>query len=132
MRKMRRRMFNLFSLPEGFPGIRQPLVDIADKGKILQVSAELPGMEKSDIDLNVDETGLEIRASAKQERKREKKKQGYFFQERSYQSFFRRIPLPAEVVPGKARARFKNGVLTVDLPKKHPASRAKGRRLKVE
>ena len=132
MKKMRRRMFDMFSWPEGFPGIRQPLVDIEDKGKSLQVVAELPGMEKKDIDINLEETSLEIKAAAKQEARQEKKKQGYFFHERSYQSFFRSIPLPAEIIPSKAKAMFKNGILTINMPKKHAAKKRKGHRVKVE
>ncbi len=131
MRRVRRRMFEMFPTPDFFGDIRQPLVDVIDKGKTLHVAAELPGMDKKDIDINVEETSIEIKAKAKQETKKEKKKEGYYFHERSYQSFYRRIPLPAEVNAKSAKAEFKNGILTVELPKKK-AKKSKGHRIEVK
>lgn len=100
-------------------GIRAPLVDIVDKGKFLRVTAELPGIDKKDIDLNIMDDRLAIRAEIKKERKEEKKDSGYFFHERSYSSFSRQLPLPSSVIPEKAKADFSNGILHIDLPKKH-------------
>ncbi|HLD59229.1 MAG TPA: Hsp20/alpha crystallin family protein [archaeon] len=113
-------------------GIRSPLVDIVDKGKFLRVTAELPGIEKKDIDLNILDDRLAIRAEIKHEKKEEKKDSGYFFHERSYSSFSRQLPLPSPVVPEKAKADFSNGILHIDLPKKHVSREArKPVRLKV-
>ena len=132
MKKMRRRMFDLFASPAEITGIREPLVDLVDRGKNLEVLAELPGIDKKGIDINVEENLLEIRAKAEKEAKEERKKEGYFFQERSFQSFFRRIPLPTEVVPGKARAKMEKGILKIELPKRHPTPKKKSARLKIE
>lgn len=130
MRKMRTRMNDLFSLPEAFTSIRQPLIDVVDKGKSLEIKAELPGIDKKDISINVEDNGLDIRAETKQETRKEK--QGYYFHERSNQSYFRRIPLPAEVTAAKTRADFKNGILTISLPKKHPVAKPKGFKVEIK
>ncbi len=130
MRKMQRRMFDLFAFPEQAAGLREPLVDIVDKEKELLLTAELPGVDKKDIDVSIDDDSLAIRAESRQEKKEESREQGYYFHERAFQGFFRKIPLPAEVVAGKIKAEFKDGILTVNLPKKHPE--VKGRRAKVE
>ncbi|MCO0638274.1 Hsp20/alpha crystallin family protein, partial [Lutimaribacter sp. EGI FJ00014] len=62
---------------------------------------------------------------------REEKKTGSYRSERSYGSFYRNIPLPAGVDPKKAEARFKNGVLTVILPKT-PEAQKKVRKIEVK
>ncbi len=133
MRRMRRmrRMFELFPWGEEMPPVRQPLVDVEDKGKTLQVTAELPGIDKKDIDISIDEEGIELKAETKSEQK-ETEKEGYYYHERSYQSFFRRIPLPTEVLPEKAKASFNNGVLSVEIPKKHPEEKPKGHKVNIE
>ena len=130
MRKMQRRMFDLFAFPEQAEGFRQPLVDVVDRGKELLLTAELPGVDKKDIDVSIDEDSLAIRAESRQEKKEDREQEGYYFHERAFQGFFRKIPLPSEVVAGKIKAEFRNGILTVNLPKKHPLVRGKG--IKVE
>jgi len=102
---------------------RQPLVDIADKGKTIELTAELPGVKKGDIDLDIEEDSISISAESKSET--EEKKKDYYFHERSYSSFKRTIPLPLEIVPGKAVAEFKDGILTVTMPKKHAHQKKK-------
>jgi len=129
MRKMQRKTLGFF--PEDFMAdTRQPLIDIIDKGKKLQVTAELPGMDKKNIDLKVDDRQLQISAEAKQETK--DKKEGYYHHERSYQKFFRQVPLPAEIMTQEAKAEFKNGILSIELPKKHPEKKEKGHKIRVE
>jgi len=130
IRRLRRRMFDLFAFPEEFSGIREPLIDIVDKGDSLQLIAELPGVDKKDIDITVEENSFVLKAESKHEADEQKKKEGYYFHERTYQSFYRRIPLPTEVVANKATAEFKNGILVVNMPKMHPTQ--KGKEFKVE
>lgn len=110
--------------------VRKPLVDIRDMGKNIVVRAELPGVEKKDISLEARDNFLSISSEAKHAKKEEKK--DYFYQERSFQRFFRRIPLPAEVVAGKSKAELKNGILEIILPKKTPSKDAKKIRLQVK
>jgi len=109
--------------------IRAPLIDIKDAGPKLKISAELPGIDKKELNIDVSERQLTLSAKAKAER--EEKEKGYFFKERKYQSFYRSIPLPAEVIPEKAKAELRNGILELDLPKKFPARKA-GKTVKVK
>lgn len=95
--------------------VRQPLVDLADNGKEYVVKAELPGVSKEDLNIEVSDNSIEISAESKEEKKEEKK--GYIRRERRYASFYRSVPLPEDVLPDKASAELKEGVLTVTLPK---------------
>jgi len=118
-RKFWEDFFSGFEFPKiEFPSaeIREPLIDIIDEGNKLRVVAELPGVKKEDLRVNVLPDALEI--SAKLSIKEEKKEEGYYFRERSYSQFYRRIPLPAEVIPEKTQAKFENGILELTLEKK--------------
>lgn len=92
-----------------------PRVDVTETDKEIKVSAELPGLEEQDIDVALTRNVLTINGQKRQER--EQKGQNCVRTERSYGSFRRSIPLPAEVDANKVDAEFRNGVLTVILPK---------------
>jgi HSP20 family protein len=109
--------------------IRQPLVDVADNGKEYVVSAELPGISKEDLNVEVTESRIEISSEKRSEET--DSKEGYIRRERSYSSFHRSIPLPGEILPGKAEAELREGVLTVKLPKVKPEEK-KGKKLPVK
>jgi HSP20 family protein len=92
-----------------------PYVDIKEKeGKII-VAADIPGVEKSNISINIKGDTLEISAEKKEEK--EEKEEGYIRRERSYKKFYRSIPLPTEVDKDKVNASFENGVLRIEMPK---------------
>lgn len=92
-----------------------PSVDIVEKDDAYKVSAELPGIALSDIDVKFSEGVLTI-SGEKQEDKEEKKKD-YFLSERRYGSFKRSFRVAQDVDADKIEATFKNGVLKVTLPK---------------
>lgn len=92
-----------------------PTIDVADHEREIEVTAELPGMEEKDIDVTVDEHGLSLRGEKKQEH--EERSGNYYRMERSFGSFQRYIPLAAPVDRENVKARFKNGVLKVRIPK---------------
>ena len=92
-----------------------PSVDIVEKDNAYKVSAELPGIAASDIDVKFSDGMLTI-SGEKQEEKEEKKKD-YFLSERRYGSFKRSFRVAEGVDADKIEASFKNGVLTVTLPK---------------
>jgi HSP20 family protein len=92
-----------------------PSVDIKESDKEIRVSAELPGMDDKDIDVLLSKDSVTITGEKKEEK--EDKGKDYYRIERSYGSFSRTIPLPAEVDTDKAKAEFKKGLLTVTLPK---------------
>jgi len=93
-----------------------PQVEVSDNDDALVVSAELPGMSDKDVQVEIANGVLTIRGEKKSERKGE----GKYFTERSYGSFERQIALD-NVQEDKAEASFKNGVLTVSLPKSEKA-----------
>ncbi|OGW62014.1 MAG: hypothetical protein A2638_05265 [Nitrospirae bacterium RIFCSPHIGHO2_01_FULL_66_17] len=98
-----------------------PAIEISeDKNEVL-VKAELPGMKKEDLEINVEERLLTIRGEKKKEE--ERKGEGYFYSERSYGAFERCIEIPRDVQSDKAHATFKDGVLEVRLPKTEEAKR---------
>jgi HSP20 family protein len=104
-----------------------PVVDIYDKGGEVVIHAELPGMKKEDIDIRVENNVLTIRG--KKERKEEVKEDGYFRSERAYGAFSRSFSLPTSVDVKKIAAEYKDGVLTLSLPK---ADEAKPRQIEVK
>jgi HSP20 family protein len=100
-----------------------PSVDIVETNKEIEVSVELPGLEEKDIDVSVSKNVLTISGEKRQEK--EKRGHNYVHAERSYGSFRRSIPLAGRVDASRADALFRNGVLTVTLPR---TSRAETRR----
>ncbi|ABD07504.1 heat shock protein Hsp20 [Rhodopseudomonas palustris HaA2] len=93
-----------------------PKLEIADTDKELKVAAEIPGMEEKDIEVLLDDGALTIRGE-KISTTEDKTRQ---FSEHFYGKFERRIPLDVPVAADKVAAAFKNGVLTVTLPKLEP------------
>ena len=89
-----------------------PKVELSETDKALTVSAELPGMSEKDVQVEIANGVLTIRG----EKKAEHKGEGRYFSERYYGAFERQIPLD-DVQEDKVEAAFKNGVLTVSLPK---------------
>jgi HSP20 family protein len=89
-----------------------PKVELSETDKALTVSAELPGMTEKDVQVEIANGVLTIRG----EKKAEHKGEGRYFSERYYGAFERQIPLD-DVQEDKVEAAFKNGVLTVSLPK---------------
>ncbi len=100
---------------ESAPILGAPNVDIAETEKAYKVTAELPGLDDKDIEVKISDSILTIQGEKKEER--EEKKADYHLSERRYGSFQRRFALPTGVDAGKIEAQFKNGVLSVTLPK---------------
>ena len=93
-----------------------PSVDVLQHGNDIIVTADMPGVDKNDIRINVrDDRILEISAQKKME-KTEEEKTGFLRRERRYMGYYRSITLPAPVDKTKAKASYNNGVLTVTLP----------------
>lgn len=104
-----------------------PSLEIAESDEEWKVSAEIPGMEEKDIEILVDEGTLTLRGEKRSEIE-DKEKQ---FSERYYGRFERRIPLAPDVQTDRAEAKFKNGVLTVTLPK-NPNSKPRVKRIAIK
>jgi HSP20 family protein len=98
-----------------------PDVDVEERGNDIVVTADMPGLDKGDIRVNVtDGNVLEISAEKKAEAKKEE--QGYIRHERTYNRYYRSIRLPVPVDKTKAKAVYVNGVLEITIPMVHKTS----------
>ena len=105
---------------EGMPLMREALVDVQETDKDVIITAELPGMEKKDIELRVTAKNVEIKAQKKEERTKEQER--YTAYGKRYAGFYQSVPLPSSVRTDEAKATYKNGVLEVMLPKEEVAA----------
>jgi len=110
-------------------GFRLPLMDVSDKKDRIVVKVELPGIDKKNVKVSLDGDILSIRGETKKEQ--EVKKKDYYYSERAYGSFYRSLPLPVAVEKEKIRASYKDGILTIELPKSKEA-KSKGTDIQVE
>ena len=94
-------------------GVTWPSLEVSESEKEIRISAELPGLEEKDVEVLLGDGVLTLRGEKKSESE-DKERQ---FSERYYGRFERRIALPSEVEADQVRASFRNGVLTVTLPK---------------
>lgn len=105
-----------------------PHVDMSENEDEIKVTAELPGVDKDHIDITVSDDRLTIRGE--KEEKEERKKRDYYQSERFYGSFQRNLYLTCEVEADKADASFRDGILTVKLPKS-AAAREQARKITI-
>lgn len=110
-----RRYRRIWSKPSE-TGVIVPNIDMYDRKNDIVLKAELPGVEKDNIDLTITKDSITLKGEVKKEE--EVKEEEYYSYERSYGAFTRTIALPVEVDSEKAKANFKNGVLEIVLPKK--------------
>jgi HSP20 family protein len=94
---------------------RPPSIDVVETDREVIARAEMPGLEKENIKINLTEDRLEISAETKQEE--EKKEKGYVYREIRSGSYYRAIALPSSVDPNNAQASYKNGILEIKIPK---------------
>lgn len=92
-----------------------PSMDISETAKNLVAKVEVPGIDPKDIDISLHAGVLTVRGERKQEK--EEKEENFHRVERSYGSFCRSIRLPVEVNADKVKAAYKDGVLTITMPK---------------
>lgn len=102
---------------------RPPRVDVVDRENEILVRAELPGVDKKDLDISLNENVLTIRGETRREEKEEKG--DYYRCEIAESSFARTVPLPSYVDSEKAKASFDNGILELTLPKIEQSKRRK-------
>src|SRR5262245_52444438 len=127
------RMFETFGLPRGLSsfdparawssgGSLWPQVETFERDGQFIVRADLPGMKKDDVRVQVESDSVTIEGERRHERE-EKDRSGGHFSERSYGRFHRTIPLPDYVKADEAKARFHDGVLEVTMPSTSPPKR---------
>ena len=129
--RLEREMEEMFGRLPSWPWSRErgwaPAVDMIDEDDRIVVRADLPGLDEKDIEVTVHDGMLTVRGERKAEK--EEKKEGYYYNERSYGMFSRTLPLPAAVEADKVKATFKKGVLEVHLPK---AKEAQDKKIEIK
>src|SRR5262245_18594833 len=95
-----------------------PAMDVTETNNEIELTAELPGLEEKDVQINLTDNVLTIRGEKKSER--DEKNKDYRVVERSYGSFYRTLEIPAGVDPDKVKASIDKGVLKVVVPKPAP------------
>jgi len=133
-REMERMFDELMGRRRLFPGlwaeemaVPMPAVDVYEEENEVVVKAELPGISKEDLDVNITDHTVTISGEKKKEEKIERK--DYYRHERAYGSFSRSVTVPEDVEIDKSKARFKDGVLEVRIPR---SEEAKKKRKKIE
>jgi len=122
-----KRFFEDWDLDLPTETVNFPKIDIWENEEKYVVEAELPGFDKKDIDINITDDILTIKAARKKEE--EKKDKNYYYAERSYGEFVRSVRLPSEVDKKAIKAKYNNGVLELTLPK---TKEAKEKTTKIE
>jgi HSP20 family protein len=112
---------------EGREGMWVPPVEVMEREGQLVVRADMPGLSKDQIHVDVEEGQLVI--SGERRREHEERRGGLYRSERSYGTFYRAIPLPEGIDPAQAKAIFKDGVLEVTMP---APQRSSGRRIEIQ
>jgi HSP20 family protein len=122
------RLFDDFT--RGFPAFAgsggsalMPSMDVSETDKEIEITAELPGLEEKDVQINLSDNLLTVRGEKRAEK--EQKDKNYRLVERSYGSFERTLELPDGVNPDTIKANIAKGVLKVTIPKPAPAQAKK-------
>lgn len=108
--------------------MRTPTVDMSETDKGYEITAELPGMDEKDLEVNLTDDVLTIEGNKREER--EEKKKDYYLQERRYGEFRRSLRLPQDADADKINARFDKGVLSVKIPR--TGAKKRGRKISVD
>jgi HSP20 family protein len=127
MRQFTEEMDRAFGALRG-AGEWAPAIEVQEKDGKLCVTAEIPGVKKEDIKVNIANSTLTIEGERKHEK--EEKREGYYHSERSYGKFLRSIALPEGAETDKATAQLKDGVLEVTVPV--PEAKEKAKQIPVQ
>jgi len=131
LESMRREMDRLFESLSGVAGFGPagvfPPINVSETGEALVVRAELPGIKPDKLDITVEDNTLTI--AGEREMERESENVSYHRREREWGTFRRSFSMPVRVDADKVRARYVNGILTVELPK---AAEARPKQIAVQ
>lgn len=108
----------------------KPNVDIAESRKAYRITVEVPGIEEDEIDLTVD--GDDLIISGEKSQDTEDDEEGYHRIERAYGQFRRILTLPGDADVDAIQARFKNGVLKINVPRRKDEAGPGGRRIEID
>jgi HSP20 family protein len=122
LRGFRTQLDNVFEdwFGRNMAGTLAPRIDVSETAKELRLAVELPGVEEGDIDVSLTGNELTIKGekkSGREEKKDQEEGRVYRRIERTYGAFQRTVTVPFDAEPDKVAAEFRNGVLTITLPK---------------
>ena len=106
-----------------------PRIEVFQRNDTFVVRADLPGLKKDDVEVNITDDAIVLQGQRRDER--EQHEGGIYHSERSYGHFYRAIPLPEGVISDRAEATFENGVLEIRVPSP-PAEVRKGRKIEID
>jgi len=106
-----------------------PRVEVCQKGASFIVRADLPGLKKEDLEVDLTDDAVTIRGERRDQH--QEQREGYWRSEREYGQFHRTIPLPEGVIAESAKATFRDGVLEISM-QAAPAEANRGRRLEIK
>ena len=112
-------------------GNAAPRIDVKETGDAIEITAELPGVDEKDVEVELNDGLLTIRGEKKIEKEEGGKDKSYYLMERSYGSFTRQIQLPYGADPEKVAAKFDKGVLKISCPKPAEAQ-AKSKKIAIK
>ncbi len=118
---LRRPAFDLEPFWQPDSWVAQPAMDLVEQDKAFELTAEMPGLEEKNIEVNVANGVLTIKGQKEEEKV--EKKEDFHLRERRFGSFARSVRIPDAVDADKIEASFKNGVLKVTLPKRPEAQK---------
>lgn len=104
-----------------------PDVEVFQKNNELIIRADLPGLKRDEVSVEVTDDAVTLRGERKREH--EEEREGFYRSERSYGSFYRVVPVPDGAMTDQAKANFSNGVLEITMPA--PPASTKARRLEI-
>lgn len=113
------RLFSNIFTPSAEDGtlVAAPAIDMKEKENELSVRVTLPGVNPEDVELSVNENVLTVKATIEETKEENDEKSVFHLRENTFASYYREIRLPFEVDADKADADYRNGILTVTLPK---------------
>jgi len=114
----------------GAARVRVPAVDLRETESDVILKADLPGVKKEDLAVEVTQEAITLKGETGEER--EEKREGYYCSERAWGSFERVVPLPVEVKADQAKAKFADGVLKITVPKSEAAKAKQPVKVKIE
>ena len=116
------RLFNEFS--RGFGTVASqanvnlvPSINVSETDKAIEITAEMPGLERKDVEVSLDDNVLTIRGEKKIEDEKKDGKRNHHLIERSYGVFYRMLELPPGIDPSSVQATMSKGVLKITIPK---------------
>ena len=113
---------------EATQNLWSPQIETFQRGSEFVVRADLPGLNKDDVKIDITDDTLTIEGERREEH--EENREGYYSSERSYGSFYRAVPLPDGAITDSAKANFNNGVLEI-VVQAPPREVSRGRRLEI-